>query len=1036
MELYSNVVYDPADYVFIRFSDISVDTMGPRVWAPNPGFGADDIAISSNICFDLLDPESGVDASTIRLFFGPDGGLVREISDEDFTVTPLSTGYRICYDPATLLMYNTLYRVRVQANDTHTPPNSGGGEWTFRTTNTDAPTFELGIQVCDITTDTTCGVLMLGTDPDALVGRDDMDVPVPVLPPSGFVPYFPIDDPIYDYLTTDFRPTAAGAQMWEVALARPSGSGLITWDRAEVLVDPDWMLGIAVAAIGEVPTDDDFRMNDMAAISSMEYTGGERAWVKLLATDPTGPGTSCITGIVDFYGDDEETAAEITVDPVGASAMTAAGGGTFEICGLPNEDFYTVIISAEGYVAETMFVELDTMDLDLGTIELRPPGVWVHGVVTVEGDPAPGITVTLGGDVDITNGSGEYEFDDVMPGEYIIEFSGFGPGYPDTSFTVTIPDDVEEYVINFDYEMPLLSISGHVTLGGVAGEGVTLEWCDEPGVAIATTDSMGYYIIEDLTPDNYCIRAVADGYESEIQYVFVDDHIEDVDFDLSRGLINISGTITSACGESVFGTVVSITGGASEVVTGAGGAFMFRDLDWGEYTIEATLDYHAVIDTIVDASGDITVNIELPCLSCVTAFTVTPDEIERPIPSGDMLSNELSWTAPTTDLTILRYDLYKDGVDIADIDAGETTYSDTDVMSEVNYEYQLVVVYDVEGENTESDMCMMGEGMPMEYPDPSQILIIDYDGGDTPVGGVGAEQSIENLLDSPTLAYTGGYTVTDQDPADLDGYDLNDYDMVIVSMGEEETSAIDDDILNVIIAYMEEPFSAVYVEGPDFGELYGGVSGIPRHFYNHFGISWAPGHDDSPVDTLRGTVSVFDMYLKGSYPGGTDVDDILLTDARNALYSQDDLVRASMYVEDANKKRIASTIYVGNISAAGGYAISERILGTYLFEAGIPNESIRELPTDVLPTEYEIGKVYPNPFNPVTSIEFNVPEASTVQIAVLDAQGRMVEMLYSGNLEAGVYRTSFNGQGLTSGTYYARMTADGVESSARMILLK
>jgi hypothetical protein len=71
---------------------------------------------------------------------------------------------------------------------------------------------------------------------------------------------------------------------------------------------------------------------------------------------------------------------------------------------------------------------------------------------------------------------------------------------------------------------------------------------------------------------------------------------------------------------------------------------------------------------------------------------------------------------------------------------------------------------------------------------------------------------------------------------------------------------------------------------------------------------------------------------------------------------------------------------------------------------------------------------YPNPFNPSTTLQYAVPEKSTVKITVTDMIGRVVAVLVDGEVEAGVRTVTFDASALESGVYMARYEATGIAS--------
>ncbi len=94
-----------------------------------------------------------------------------------------------------------------------------------------------------------------------------------------------------------------------------------------------------------------------------------------------------------------------------------------------------------------------------------------------------------------------------------------------------------------------------------------------------------------------------------------------------------------------------------------------------------------------------------------------------------------------------------------------------------------------------------------------------------------------------------------------------------------------------------------------------------------------------------------------------------------------------------------------------------------------------------LPAEFDLKANYPNPFNPSTTINFDVPEASDVRLEVFDMMGRRVATLVNGQLGAGRYEAIWDarsdaGAPVASGVYLYRLQAGSFESVKRMVFMK
>jgi hypothetical protein len=102
--------------------------------------------------------------------------------------------------------------------------------------------------------------------------------------------------------------------------------------------------------------------------------------------------------------------------------------------------------------------------------------------------------------------------------------------------------------------------------------------------------------------------------------------------------------------------------------------------------------------------------------------------------------------------------------------------------------------------------------------------------------------------------------------------------------------------------------------------------------------------------------------------------------------------------------------------------------------AGLDNSAI-------LPGEYHLGDAYPNPFNPVTHIEFAIPESGMVKLAVYNMLGQQVRELVSQTMDAGHHvvrwdATNEGGLKVASGLYIYQIEVNGFTEAHKMVLLK
>ena len=79
---------------------------------------------------------------------------------------------------------------------------------------------------------------------------------------------------------------------------------------------------------------------------------------------------------------------------------------------------------------------------------------------------------------------------------------------------------------------------------------------------------------------------------------------------------------------------------------------------------------------------------------------------------------------------------------------------------------------------------------------------------------------------------------------------------------------------------------------------------------------------------------------------------------------------------------------------------------------------------------------YPNPFNPTTSIEYNLPQSSIVSIQIFNSLGEKVKTLYSGLQTSGSHEIVFDGGLLPSGIYFYQIITKDFSQTKKCLLLK
>ena len=91
---------------------------------------------------------------------------------------------------------------------------------------------------------------------------------------------------------------------------------------------------------------------------------------------------------------------------------------------------------------------------------------------------------------------------------------------------------------------------------------------------------------------------------------------------------------------------------------------------------------------------------------------------------------------------------------------------------------------------------------------------------------------------------------------------------------------------------------------------------------------------------------------------------------------------------------------------------------------------------NTIPNTFRIGNPYPNPFNPVTTITYDVPLDCELELSIFDLQGRLVEKLIAGEVKAGYYEIQWNARMQASGIYFMRMRTPNTTMIRKLVLMK
>jgi hypothetical protein len=146
----------------------------------------------------------------------------------------------------------------------------------------------------------------------------------------------------------------------------------------------------------------------------------------------------------------------------------------------------------------------------------------------------------------------------------------------------------------------------------------------------------------------------------------------------------------------------------------------------------------------------------------------------------------------------------------------------------------------------------------------------------------------------------------------------------------------------------------------------------------------------------------------------------------------------SLFAEPMLELEVNELTFSWDVYAGDGFDETESNgLRTFTVSAG----ELLSLNGVSLPTAFALHNNYPNPFNPVTNILYDVPELTDVTLEIFNVMGQRVRTLAQGSHEPGRYQIVWNatndiGESLSSGMYIYRIQAGDFVSVKKLVLMK
>jgi len=253
------------------------------------------------------------------------------------------------------------------------------------------------------------------------------------------------------------------------------------------------------------------------------------------------------------------------------------------------------------------------------------------------------------------------------------------------------------------------------------------------------------------------------------------------------------------------------------------------------------------------------------------------------------------------------------------------------------------------------------------------------------------------------------------------------------------------------------PWGGIYVydfeAGPELGDEVE-VTGTVSEYYGFTELSYCtttilssgnPAPEPLPVTTLDLVVPVLAEQYEGCLVTVTDVEVIdaqdeygqwFITDGSGVCQVDDEF----FYLDTVTPPiEIVAGMEWASITGCVDYSYSEYGLNPRTPDDLVPPASSNE---NVIPDQPISMSNYPNPFNPETTITYEIKESATIELSIFGINGQKIKTLVKDKKPSGRHIIMWNGTGdddqkVTSGLYFYKLSTDsGYSSTKKMILLK
>lgn len=215
-----------------------------------------------------------------------------------------------------------------------------------------------------------------------------------------------------------------------------------------------------------------------------------------------------------------------------------------------------------------------------------------------------------------------------------------------------------------------------------------------------------------------------------------------------------------------------------------------------------------------------------------------------------------------------------------------------------------------------------------------------------------------------------------------------------------------------------------FVSIPDTSSIFLAVDSPTWQLQPQFAMSTDEGNTWSVEYTLDVSQSFTSLYFLNALKGFV-------------AFTPDSLIGT----EDGGKTWHA--VDLGRVGQINGISFSDPRNGMLVEDGGLIMRTrnggitgIKQQSGARVPGNIQLYCCYPNPFNPSTTITYQIARESYVSLNVYNSLGQLVKKLVSETQQSGRYHVLFDGSYFPSGVYFCKLICDGTASTTKMVLVK